>query len=66
MVELEFELATIFLQPLGRLLIYLCVSVGKLGIVAVGKPLLIFMFESSGCKKIASSPNSNSAEKLYL
>ena len=55
----------IFFQPLVPFLhLFMQISGGKLGLVAVKKSPLVFMFSTSGCKK--SSVNSNSTEKLYL
>ena len=43
----------IFLQPLVPLFIFLQISGGKLGLVAERKSLLVFVFGTSACKKIA-------------
>ena len=46
--------------------LFMWISGEKLRLVAIRKLLLVFMFSSCGCKKIAGSPNSNWAEELYL
>ena len=41
------------------------ISRGKLRLVAVKELLLVFVFGTSGCKKITTSPTSNSTKKLW-